>query len=93
VCAVAAFTGLSHSELPSLKRSDDDGESISVERKITGNFVQSEKKVIGPFIGAPKTTARKASIPVVPQLQKILAKYKRSFHQEKTPGFFEANSH
>jgi integrase len=93
VGAVAAFTGLSHSELPGLKWSDDDGESITVERKITGNFVQSEKKVIGQYIGAPKTTARKASIPVVPQLQKILAKYKRSFNQEKTPGFFEANSH
>ena len=79
VRAVAAFTGLSHSELPGLKWSRYDGESITVERKITGNFVQSEKKVIGQYIGAPKTTARKASIPVLPQLQKIRAKYKKKF--------------
>jgi integrase len=79
LCAVAAFTGLSHSELPGLKWSDYDGESIAVERKITPNFVRSDKKVIGHYIGPPKTTARKASIPVVPQLQKILVKYKKKF--------------
>jgi integrase len=79
VCAVAAFTGLSHSELPGLKWSDYDVEAITVERKITGNYVHSQKKVIGQYIGPPKTTARKASIPVVPQLQKILTKYKMDF--------------
>jgi integrase len=79
VCAVAAFTGLSHSELPGLKWSDYDGESITVERKITGNYIHAQRKVVGQYIGPPKTTARKASIPVVPQLQKILAKYKNDF--------------
>ncbi len=91
VCAVAAFTGLSHSELPGLKWSDYDGESITVERKITGNYVHSQKKVIGRYIGPPKTLARKASIPVVPQLQKILAKYKKDFPPGADDWIFRSN--
>ncbi len=65
VCAVAAFTGLTRSEIPALKWSDYDGKTISVARK----------KWRG-HIGQPKTEAREAGVPVAPILQKILAKYK-----------------
>jgi integrase len=65
VCAVAAFTGLTRSEIPALKWSDYDGKTISVTRK----------KWRG-HIGQPKTEAREAGVPVAPILQKILAKYK-----------------
>ena len=68
VCAVAAFTGLTRSELRGLKWSDYDGETISVQRKIWGDH-----------IGAPKTEAREAGVYVVPVLRKILAKYKDGF--------------
>jgi integrase len=91
VCAVAAFTGLSHSELPGLKWSDYDGESITVERKITGNYIHAQKKVVGQYIGPPKTTARQASIPVVPQLQTILAKYKEDFPPGQDDWIFRSN--
>src|SRR5206468_538752 len=64
VCAVAAFTGLSRSELRGLKWDDYDGENINVKRKIWENH-----------IGGTKTEAREASVPVVPMLQKMLAKY------------------
>jgi len=67
VCAVAAFTGLTRSELRGLKWSDYDGQTISVSRKVWGNHV-----------GAPKTEAREAGVPVIPTLRKILAKYKAS---------------
>jgi integrase len=73
VCAVAAFTGLSRSELRGLKWTDFDGESIKVQRKVwagDGN---------GMHIGATKTDAREAAVTVVPVLQKILAKYKKEF--------------
>jgi integrase len=68
VCAVAAFTGLTRSELRGLKWADYDGETISVQRKIWGDYV-----------GAPKTDAREAGVYVVPVLRKILAKYKEGF--------------
>src|SRR5882724_11277241 len=68
VCAVAAFTGLSRSELRGLKWDDYDGENINVKRKIWENH-----------IGGTKTEAREASVPVVPMLQKMLAKYKKEF--------------
>lgn len=68
VCAVAAFTGLSHSELPVLKWDDYDGETIQVQRKIWKGI-----------IGATKTEAREAGVPVIPLLAKILAKYKKEF--------------
>jgi len=67
VCAVAAFTGLTRSELRGLKWSDYDGETISVSRKVWGNH-----------IGAPKTEAREAGVPVIATLRKVLAKYKVS---------------
>jgi integrase len=68
VCAVAAFTGLTRSELRGLKWSDYNGEYISVQRKIWNQH-----------IGAPKTEAREAGIFVIPILRKILTKYKRDF--------------
>jgi len=68
VCAVAAFTGLTRSELRGLKWSDYDGQSINVQRKIWGDH-----------IGAAKTEAREAGVFVVPLLQKILKKYKENF--------------
>ena len=68
VCAVAAFTGLTRSELRGLKWQDYDGENITVQRKI---WKDQE--------GAPKTEAGEAGIFVMPLLRKILAKYKKSF--------------
>jgi integrase len=68
VCAVAAFTGLTRSELRGLKWGDYDGETISVQRKIWKDH-----------IGATKTEAREAGIFVMPLLRKILTKYKTAF--------------
>jgi integrase len=68
VCAVAAFTGLTRSELRGLKWSDYDGETINVQRKIWNDHV-----------GAPKTEAREAGVYVIGLLRKILAKYKTAF--------------
>ena len=65
VCAVAAFTGLTRSEIPALKWEDYDGKTVNVSRK----------KWRG-HIGAPKTEAREAGVPVAPLLREILAKYK-----------------
>jgi len=66
ICAVAAFTGLSRSEIPALKWEDyKDGEISVVRKKWRGH------------IGAPKTTAREATVPVAPLLQEILAKYRK----------------
>ena len=65
VCAVAAFTGLTRSELRGLKWSDYDGESIHVQRKVWQSH-----------IGAPKTEAREAGLYVIGLLRRILAKYK-----------------
>jgi integrase len=68
VCTVAAFTGLTRSELRGLKWEDYDGETINVRRKIRNDHV-----------GAPKTEAREAGVYVVPLLRKILMKYKTSY--------------
>lgn len=68
VCAVAAFTGLSRSELRGLQWNDYDGETIQVRRKVWGQH-----------IGEPKTEARESGVPVIPLLRKILAKYKAQF--------------
>lgn len=68
VCAVAAFTGLTRSELKGLKWTDYNGETISVQRKIWNGQV-----------GGTKTDAREAGIYVVPLLQKILKKYQTEF--------------
>lgn len=68
VCAVAAFTGLTHSELPVLKWSDYDGETLSVSRKLWKQH-----------IGAPKTLERSKGVYVIEPLRKILAAYKEAF--------------
>lgn len=68
VCATAAFTGLSRSELRGLQWGDYDGKTLKVQRKIWGDHV-----------GVPKTEARETGVFVVPLLQKILTKYKKSF--------------
>lgn len=68
VCAVAAFTGLTRSELRGLKWEDYDGESITVRRKIWNDHV-----------GSPKTEAREAGVYVIDLLKKILATYKKDF--------------
>jgi integrase len=68
VCAVAAFTGLTRSELRGVKWPDYDGETIHVKRKIWNDH-----------IGDPKTAAREAGVFVIPLLRKILAKYKAAF--------------
>ena len=65
VCAVAAFTGLTRSEIPALKWGDYKDREINVSRK----------KWRG-HIGEPKTEAREAAVPVAPLLQEILAKYR-----------------
>lgn len=67
VCAVAAFTGLSRSELRGLQWQDYDGGTIKVQRKVW-------KSLVGPT----KTEAREAGVPVIPVLQKILNKYKKA---------------
>jgi integrase len=67
ICAVAAFTGLTRSEIPALKWEDYKNGEINVSRK----------KWRG-HIGAPKTEAREAAVPVAPLLQEILAKYKKN---------------
>jgi integrase len=65
VVAVAAFTGLTRSEIPALKWEDyKDGEIFVSRKKWRGH------------IGAPKTEAREAGVPVAPFLREILAKYK-----------------
>jgi integrase len=65
VVAVAAFTGLTRSEIPALKWEDyKDGEIFVSRKKWRGH------------IGAPKTEAREAGVPVAPLLKEILAKYK-----------------
>ena len=68
VCAVAALTGLSRSELRGLKWADYNGETISVKRKVWGNHV-----------GPTKTEAREAGVYVVPQLRNILKNYRKAF--------------
>jgi integrase len=68
VCAVAAFTGLTRSELRGLKWTDYDGETINVQRKVWNDHV-----------GAPKTEAREAGVFVIPLLRKILTKYKAAY--------------
>ena len=68
VCAVAAFTGLTRSELRGLKWSDYNGTTLNVQRK-----------VLNGRIGALKTDAREAEVFVLPVLRKILAEYRKAF--------------
>jgi len=68
VCAVAAFTGLSASELRGLRWQDFNGKTITVVQKVWGKHV-----------GQPKTEARGGDVPVIPALQKILKAYRAMF--------------
>jgi integrase len=68
VCATAAFTGLSASELRGLRWQDYNGEHLSVSQKVW-------RKHIGP----PKTEAREGAVPVIPALRKILDDYRELF--------------
>jgi integrase len=68
VCAVAAFTGLSASELRGLRWSDYDGKNLTVSQKVWRTHV-----------GQPKTEARSGAVPVIPVLKKILDRYREQF--------------
>jgi integrase len=68
VCAVAAFTGFTRSELRGLKWTDYDGEMIKIQRKVWNEH-----------IGAPKTEAREAEVFIIPLLRKIFVKYQEKF--------------
>jgi len=76
VCAVAAFTGPSRSKLRGLKLSD-----------IAARALTRSEKSAAPR-REPKTEARESGVLVIPVLRKILAKYKSSFRQSETDGFF-----
>jgi integrase len=65
VCAVAAFTGLSASELRGLRWQDYDGSTLRVRQKVWGSHV-----------GLPKTEARTGAVPVIPALKTILDEYR-----------------
>jgi integrase len=67
ICAVAAFTGLTRSEIPALKWEDYKDGELNVARKKWRHH-----------IGAPKTEAREAAVPVAPFLQQILEKYRKN---------------
>jgi integrase len=75
ICAVAAFMGLTRSEIPALRWSDYKNGEISVSRK----------KWRG-HIGEPKTEAKEAGVPVAPLLREILAKYKANKDFPKVEG-------
>jgi len=68
VCAVAAFTGLTRSEIRGLKWDDLKNDTIHVRRKVVGNR-----------IGPTKTDAREQGVYVAPILQKMLGKYRKEF--------------
>jgi integrase len=76
VVAVAAFTGLSMSELRGIRWCDYDGESIQVRQKVWRSHV-----------GDPKTEARSGAVPVIPRLRKILDAYRLGFPPAKQDDF------
>jgi integrase len=66
VCAVAAFTGLTRSEIRGFKWDDYNSDTISVRRKVVDNLV-----------GPTKTDAREGGVFVTPILKKIRYVQKR----------------
>jgi integrase len=68
VCATAAFTGLSASELRGLRWQDYSGETLTVSQKVWRTHV-----------GLPKTDARSGAVPVIPVLKKILDAYRDKY--------------
>jgi integrase len=79
VCSVAAFTGLSASELRGLKWSDYDCDCATLT---------VSQKVWGKHVGLPKTEARKGAVPVIPALKKILEDYRTQFPPNGTDFIF-----
>jgi integrase len=77
VCATAAFTGLSASELRGLRWMDYDGEYLNVSQKVWRQHV-----------GAPKTEARKGAVPVIPALKKILDAFRTEFPPKSSTSDF-----
>jgi integrase len=65
VIAVAALTGLRHSEIRGLRWSDFDGENLKVSRSVWRTHVQ-----------APKTESSENVVPILPLLQRVLEKHK-----------------
>ena len=80
VCATAAFTGLSASELRGLRWTDYNGMHLTVGQKVWRRHV-----------GQPKTEAREGAVPVIPALRKILGDYRERFPPKKLDFIFRGN--
>src|SRR6266436_9118040 len=80
VCATAAFTGLSASELRGLRWTDYDGRHLRVGQKVWRKHV-----------GQPKTEAREGAVPVIPALRKILDDYREKFPPKKSDFIFRGD--
>lgn len=78
--AVAAFTGLSASEIRGLKWSDCNGDALTVRRKVWRTHV-----------GLPKTEARGGTVPVIPVLKRILRDYKKEFPPSSSDFIFRGD--
>jgi integrase len=68
VVATAAFTGLRRAELRGLKWED-----------LNGNELRIQRTVWGTVVGDTKTSASRASIPVIPLLQERLEEHRNGF--------------
>jgi integrase len=77
VCAVAAFTGLTKSELRGLKWGDI--RKASKHEEYDGTVIKVQRKVVDTHIGSTKTDQREAEVPLLPLVEDILAKYKKTF--------------
>lgn len=66
VLAVAAFSGLRHSELRGLRWPDFTGDELRVSRTVWGRYVSE-----------PKTRASAAPVPVLPFLSHVLGEYRK----------------
>src|SRR5260370_28091965 len=80
VCATAAFTGLSASELRGLRWTDYNGMHLTVGQKVWRRHV-----------GQPKTEARESAVPGIPALRKILGDYPERVPPEKIDFIFRCN--
>jgi integrase len=80
IIAVASYAGLSRSEIEGLCWENYNGKELSVVRA----------RVHGEF-GEPKTSQRKAIVPVIPRLKTILDKYRLSVGEPASGVMFRAN--
>jgi integrase len=80
VCATAAFTGLSASELRGLRWTDYDGKRLTVGQKVWRKHV-----------GQPKTAAREGAVPVIPALRRTLDDYREKFPPKKSDFIFRGD--